>query len=95
MGPQEEQIGGSIGTALLNTIAARATADYLASRHSTSPVDKSALVHGYAVAYWWAAGFLSAAAFIAFFAVDVGRPSTQKAVAAHDDLAALDLRPTH
>ncbi|MFJ4989977.1 MFS transporter [Streptomyces sp. NPDC088732] len=91
-----QQIGGSIGTALLNTIAARATAGYLASRHGTNPVDKAALVHGYAVAYWWAAGFLAAAALIALFAVNVGRPSTQKAAAAdHDDLAALDVHPAH
>ncbi|MGX1547839.1 hypothetical protein [Streptomyces adustus] len=69
-----------MGTARLNTIAARATADYLASRHSADPVDQAALV--------------AAAALIAFFAVNVGKPSTQKAVAA-DDPAALDLRPAH
>ena len=40
-----QQVGGSLGTALLNTIAATATATYLAS-HVTSAAQAS-LVHGY------------------------------------------------
>ncbi|MGY5052374.1 hypothetical protein ACWDE0_43635, partial [Streptomyces sp. 900105755] len=69
-----------MSTALRNTIAARATADYLATRHSDGSVDQAAPV--------------AAAALIAFFAVNVGKPSTQKAVAA-DNSAALDLCPAH
>jgi EmrB/QacA subfamily drug resistance transporter len=59
-----QQIGASIGTALLNTIAATATAAYLAS-HSRSPsVVAQATVHGYAVASAWAAGSLVLAALV-------------------------------
>ena len=51
------QIGASLGTALLNAIAAGATAAYIGGTHS-SAVSNPALVHGYAVATAWAAGIL-------------------------------------
>ncbi|MFI1801928.1 MFS transporter [Streptomyces sp. NPDC020379] len=62
------QIGGSLGTALLNTLAASATAGYLAAHPATGPtatarqVRDQGLVHGYSVAYLWSAAFLLAAA---------------------------------
>jgi EmrB/QacA subfamily drug resistance transporter len=49
------QLGSSIGAALLNTIAATATAGYL-STHAASPV--GATVHGYTVAMAWGAAIL-------------------------------------
>lgn len=58
-----QQAGGSIGTALLNTVAAGATAGYLATRTGTTTAQ--ALVHGYAVAAAWGAGILAAAAALA------------------------------
>jgi hypothetical protein len=54
------QVGASVGTALLNTIAASATAAYVAA-HRFTPV-AHALVHGYAVAAGVAAAILLAAA---------------------------------
>lgn len=56
-----QQAGGSVGTALLNTIATSATAGYLAGRVSPP----AALVHGYAVAAGSAAGLLLIAAVLA------------------------------
>ena len=55
-----QQVGGSIGTALLKTLAATAATDYLAS-HSpvTEAVMADAAIHSYAVAYWWGAGFFA------------------------------------
>jgi len=53
-----QQVGGSIGTALLNTVAASATAGYLAAHRHAVTV---ALVHGYAVAAAVAAGLLGMA----------------------------------
>jgi EmrB/QacA subfamily drug resistance transporter len=51
-----QQIGASIGTALLNTIAATATVSYLAAHVRTvHAVTAAATVHGYAVASGWAA----------------------------------------
>lgn len=55
-----QQIGASVGTALLNTIAAAATVSYLAA-HVHSPLP-AALVHGYARAAGWAAAILLVAA---------------------------------
>ena len=51
-----QQIGASIGTALLNTIAASATAAYLASHRTGGDLVARATVHGYATASAWAAG---------------------------------------
>ena len=68
-----QQLGGSIGTALLNTIATSAAATYAAS-HLTPAVVASAgfraalqaaaAVHGYTTGFWWTAGFFAAGAII-------------------------------
>jgi EmrB/QacA subfamily drug resistance transporter len=68
-----QQIGGSIGTSLLNTLAASATASYVAAhltrgalvngRPSTQAVSLS-LIHGYTTAFWWAAAIFAAGAVI-------------------------------
>ncbi|MGW8329925.1 MFS transporter [Streptomyces sp. NPDC055897] len=57
-----QQVGGAIGTALLNTIAATATATYLGG-HPGRTTD--AVVHGYSTALWWAAGIITLAALAA------------------------------
>jgi hypothetical protein len=62
-----QQLGGSIGTALLNTIAAGATASYLASqRHgrATPQLIHLAALHGYTTVFWWCAGLFAAGAVI-------------------------------
>jgi EmrB/QacA subfamily drug resistance transporter len=51
-----QQIGASVGTALLNTVAATATAAYLTTHAHTSNGVARATVHGFAVASGWAAG---------------------------------------
>ncbi|PSM42926.1 MFS transporter [Streptomyces dioscori] len=67
-----QQVGGSIGTALLNTIASTATAGYLVAHHTAAR--QTALVHGYHTAYIWAAGSLFAAALVSFLLVNLPRP---------------------
>jgi hypothetical protein len=79
-----QQIGASIGTALLNTIAAAATATYLAAHHvQTSEVVAQATVHGYATASAWAAGIMVLAAVLAGILIDVhpGRSTVPGATA--------------
>ncbi len=73
-----QQIGASIGTALLNTIAAAATTAYLASHARTTGELARATVHGYATASGWAAGIFVLAAVVAGFVINVhpGRPAT-------------------
>jgi MFS family permease len=60
-----QQIGASIGTALLNTIAAAATTTYLATHARGVDLQAKATVHGYATASAWAAGIFVLAAVIA------------------------------
>jgi predicted MFS family arabinose efflux permease len=66
-----QQIGGSLGTALLNTVAATATANYLAV-HGRLFLPEG-LVHGYSVAFAIGAGFLVLAALASAVLVN-GRP---------------------
>ena len=68
-----QQIGGSLGTALLNTVAATATASYIAA-HGRSFVP-AGLVHGYSVAFAVGAGFLVVAALVTAVFVQ-GQPET-------------------
>ena len=74
-----QQIGASIGTALLNTIAASATTAYLVTHAHTSGVVARATVHGYASASAWAAGIFILAAVVSAVLIDVhpGRARTQ------------------
>jgi EmrB/QacA subfamily drug resistance transporter len=59
-----QQVGGSIGTALLNTIAASALTSYVLA-HGRSPVAlASAAVHSYVVAFWVSAAILAGSAIV-------------------------------
>ncbi|MFI0366482.1 MFS transporter [Actinomadura sp. 1N219] len=74
-----QQIGGSIGTALLNTIATNATVDYLAS-HGRSPANaQQAVVEGFSTASVWAAGILVAGALIVAVLMNTPNPKAQAA----------------
>ena len=55
-----QQVGGSIGTALLSTLAASAVTDYVA----THGPGAAAAVEGYTTAFWWAAGVYVAGALV-------------------------------
>jgi EmrB/QacA subfamily drug resistance transporter len=62
-----QQLGGSIGTALLNTIAASATTSYLASHLHGRPTPQLvhlALIHSYTTVFWWCAGIFVVGAVI-------------------------------
>ncbi|MFJ2742756.1 MFS transporter [Streptomyces sp. NPDC087440] len=75
-----QQVGGAIGTALLNTIAASATTAYIAANKAGATNEQllqaQAMVHGYASAIWWAVGILVISAGIAFTLITTGRPGT-------------------
>ena len=61
-----QQVGGSIGTALLNTIAAGATTTWItanATGNATADATAAA-VHGYVTAFWWALGIMLLAALL-------------------------------
>jgi hypothetical protein len=46
-----QQVGGSIGTAALSTVALTATASYLTAHHAGRLAPVTAAVHGYTVAF--------------------------------------------
>jgi hypothetical protein len=46
-----QQVGGSIGTAALSTVALTATTSYLVAHHTGSLAPATAAVHGYSVAF--------------------------------------------
>ncbi|WP_026876634.1 MFS transporter [Jiangella gansuensis] len=78
-----QQVGGAIGTALLNTIAASATTTYisanLAGASSPELVQLQGMVNGYTTAIWWAVGILVVAAAIAFAFVNATPESEEAA----------------
>ncbi|MFI5782427.1 MFS transporter [Nocardia sp. NPDC051570] len=59
-----QQIGGSIGTALLSTFAATAMTHYLVGKAPSPVLESQAQIHSYITSFWWAAGFLAAGAII-------------------------------
>jgi hypothetical protein len=59
-----QQVGGSIGTALLNTIAASALTSYLLAHGRTPLAAAGAAVHSYVVAFWISAGILACSAVV-------------------------------
>ncbi len=69
-----QQLGGSVGTSLLNTIAASAVTGYVASHLSPATLVRGrpspglislALVHGYTTAFWWSAAIFACGAVVA------------------------------
>ncbi|MFF4170824.1 MFS transporter [Streptomyces sp. NPDC001744] len=87
-----QQVGGAIGTALLNTIAASATTAYLVDHAAgaTTPAARRLLqlqgmVEGYAAAIWWAVGILAVSAVIAFVFLTPGKPENGAAAGSGAD----------
>jgi len=63
-----QQVGGSLGTALLNTIFISAVSGYLTAHRASaaSPATQGlAVVHSYTVAFWVSAALISVAALVA------------------------------
>lgn len=55
-----QQVGGSIGTALLSTLAVSATTDFIAANGPSA----QAAVEGYVTAFWWAAAIFAVGALV-------------------------------
>ena len=60
-----QQVGGALGTAFLNTVAASSTAAFLVSRVASTSVTRSATVHGYTTAFEVSALLVAVAAVVA------------------------------
>ncbi|WP_229073792.1 DHA2 family efflux MFS transporter permease subunit [Actinoplanes sp. DH11] len=59
-----QQIGGSIGTALLSSFAATAASDYLVGKEPTPLAQAQAAIESYHTVFWWSAGFFLLAAVV-------------------------------
>ena len=76
-----QQVGGSIGTALLNTIAASAASAYVTSHLSSASTAQgadllkaNAAIHSYTTTFWWAAGIFAIGAIITALVLRPGIP---------------------
>jgi EmrB/QacA subfamily drug resistance transporter len=70
-----QQIGGSIGVAVLNTVATSATAGYLAGRPKNPLVLREGLVRGFTHGFTTAAVILAAGALLVGVVMNAGRPA--------------------
>ncbi|HJP65677.1 MAG TPA: MFS transporter, partial [Actinomycetota bacterium] len=80
-----QQIGGSISTALLTTIASSAATDYLSSHKANAQAAAQAGVEGYTATLAWGSGFFVVGAVIAAFLIPnrALEPSEGEPVIAH------------
>jgi len=92
-----QQLGGSIGTSLLNTVAASATAAYLTAHLSARTLAggkpglslvRVAQVHGYTTAFWWASAIFCFGAVVAAVLFRWGPLATQGQRAAAESVGA-------
>ena len=77
------QVGGSVGTALLNTIAATATLNYVMAHGQAGELE--GLVRGFTTAFKVGAGVLGVAAILVFVMIN----ATKDSLKAHDDAPAV------
>jgi hypothetical protein len=54
-----QQIGGSVGLALLSTLSASAAANYAGAHIGQAGLAGAAAIHGYTTAFWWAAAIFA------------------------------------
>ncbi|HEY8763672.1 MAG TPA: MFS transporter [Solirubrobacteraceae bacterium] len=80
-----QQVGGSVGTALLSTLFASSAAAYAASHARVPGLAAAAMVHGYTTAFWWAAGIFALGLFVALVvlpsSISTPAPATEPALA--------------
>lgn len=71
-----QQVGGSLGTALLNTVAATATTSFAAANTQLGDrVMPYATTHGFTVAFTFSAGLLFVGAIVLFLFINIGKES--------------------
>ena len=71
-----QQVGGSLGTALLNTISATAATNYAVAHTSMGKmVQPFAMTHGFTTAFKFSAALLTVGAVVLFFFINVGKDS--------------------
>ena len=69
-----QQIGGSIGTALLSTLAASAASGFAAGRRPSAELVQLAAVHGYTTAFLWSAAIFAIGGLVSWALLSSGAP---------------------
>ena len=82
-----QQVGGSIGTSLLNTLAASAATSYLVGRTLTPANLQAALLHSYTTAFLWSSLIFVAGAVVAGLVLQRGNLT---ALASEHPITTLD-----
>jgi EmrB/QacA subfamily drug resistance transporter len=82
-----QQVGGSVGTALLSTIFASAAANYAATHAHLANLATAAQVHGEVTAFWWSTGIYALGLLVAAFVLPTPpgwRRPRRQAIAPHN-----------
>jgi hypothetical protein len=69
-----QQVGGAVGTALLNTLFAAAITNYVATHSGGAGAQASAAISGYGTAFGWATGIFIAGAIVTALILPSGTP---------------------
>ena len=77
-----QQIGGSVGTALLSTLFASSASAFARTHTGLHGLRAAAQVHGYTTAFWWSAGIFAAGLLIAVVVFPMRVKATEPALAA-------------
>lgn len=78
-----QQVGGSLGTALLNTMYTSAVTAYLVGKMPDPMNQVQALVHGYTVAFAWGAGLILLSGLATLLLIKVRKEDLSRADAVH------------
>ena len=71
-----QQVGGSVGTALLSTLFASSAAAYARGHIHAAGLANAALIHGYTTAFWWAAAIFAVGLLVALLVLPSPRRPT-------------------
>ena len=82
-----QQVGGSVGTALLSTLAGSAVSSYASDHGATQAAMNAAAVHGYTTAFYWSAAIFVIGALVSSIVFRGGVPQVATSPAAEPVLA--------
>jgi EmrB/QacA subfamily drug resistance transporter len=82
-----QQVGGSVGTALLSTLAGSAVTSYAVDHGTSQAALAAAAVHGYTTAFYWSAAIFALGAIVSSLVFRGGVPQVAPSPAAEPVLA--------
>jgi EmrB/QacA subfamily drug resistance transporter len=74
-----QQVGGSIGTALLSTLAASAASSFASGHRPSAELVQQAAVHGYTTAFLWSAAIFAIGGLVSWVLLSRGAPEVDPA----------------